>query len=133
MKGKLSITTRVKAAVLMLCVLFMMLNTCPIRSLLANVINTPIENSMQGKKTANSNSFVYDNLRCADGKVAKAVVLDFSKSGNKSLPLPLFLTIISLYLSLSILSSRFTAFNIEEKYILKNGVPLFLRNRSIII
>lgn len=116
----------------MLCVFFMMVNTCPVRSLLASALAPQVESNIEGRESKNSKSFMNGDLRCADGKVTKATVLDFSKSGKNLLFLPL-LTIISLYLSLSVLSLYLTPFKTERKRLLKDDIPLFLKNRSIII
>lgn len=132
MKGNSSIILKLKASALMLCVFFMMINTCPVRSLLASALNPPVESSIEGQESKSSKSFVYGDLRCADGKVTKAALLDFSKSGKNLLFLPL-LTVISLYLSLSVLSLHLTPFKTERKRLLNGDVPLFLKNRSIII
>lgn len=116
----------------MLCVCFMMVNNCPVRSLLASALTPQVESNVENQESKNSKAFMYGDLRCADGKVTKATVLDFSKSGKNLLFLPL-LTIISLYLSLSVLSLYLTPFKTERKRLLKDDVPLFLKNRSIII
>lgn len=134
-KGLSFINIKTKAVILLLCVFFMMINTCPVRSLLTNSLNPSIEFVGENSKAENSKSFVYGNLQCSEGKVTKAALLDFSKSGNSGLPSPLFLTIISLYLyiQLSVLSLNLTSFQTERKRLLEGAMPLFLKNRSIII
>lgn len=125
-----TIYRKTKAAVLLLCLFFMMVNTCPVRSLLTSAFAQSVEHS---KQTNSSDAVVYDDLRCSEIEITKASLLDFSKLNNSSLPLPLFLTVISLYLSLSILGLGFRYFRKERKPSLTSPVPLFLQNRSIII
>lgn len=133
MNRGISSMIKAKAAILMLCVLFMVVNTCPIRSFLVSELNPPVESNMKRGGSIGSNLFVYDDFRCAEGKVTKVALLDLSKSNSNSLPFPLLLTIISLYLSLSVLSLYLTPFKTERKRLLKDSIPLFLKNRSIII
>lgn len=125
------ISKRTKTSILLICTLFMIANTCPIRSLLVNAIN-PTTKSVATDQVV-SGLFVYDNLQCVKGNVTKAAILDFSKSGITSLPFPLLLTIISSYLSLSVIFLILTLFRTERDRLLTDDVPLFLKNRSIII
>lgn len=124
-----TIYRKIKAAVLLLALFFMVVNSCPIRSLLKSAGTTQAEFS----KHSNSDIIMYDDLRCSESKITKASLLDFSNLSNNNLPLPLFLTVVSLYLSLSILSSSFRSYRKTSTRSLTNSVPLFLQNRSIII
>ena len=125
-----AIYRKTKAAILLLCLFFMMVNTCPVRGLLTSAFTPAAEFS---KQSYSSETFVFDDLRCAESEVTEVALLDFSKSSSSSLPLPLFLTVVSAYLSLSVLSLCFALFKKETNISLSDHVPLFLRNRSIII
>lgn len=129
MQGRLSNLRKFKAAVLLLAVVLMMVNTCPVRSLLTTAFSPSTETS----RSADEATFVYQDLGCSESKLSKASFVDFSKSADNSLPLPFFLTVISLYLSLSILGSRIHPSENARSFSLTEQVPLFLRNRSIII
>lgn len=131
-----TIYRKIKATVLLLCLFFMMVSSCPVRNLLSSAFVPSVELSKQAKSSKQSISaeaFVYDGLHCVETQITKASLLDFSTLTNNTLPLPLFLTVISLYLSLSILSLSFRSFRIERKRTIRNPLPLFLQNRSIII
>jgi hypothetical protein len=121
---------KTKAAILLLCVFFMMVNTCPFRSILISVFTPSVELS---KKSNTSEALVYDNLRCSESNIAKVIPLDLSNSNGNSLPLPLFLTVISLYLALSKLSLIYQPLKKERKLVLIASIPLFLQHQSIII
>ena len=131
-----TIYRKFKATVLLLCLFFMMVSSCPVRNLLSSAFAPSIELSKQaksGKQLVSADTFTYDGLRCVEIQITKASMLDFSSSTNNILPLPLFLTVISLYLSMSILSLSFRSFRKERKQTLTDSLPLFLQNRSIII
>lgn len=121
---------KTKAAVLLSCVFFMMINTCPFRNILASVTIPSVELS---KNTDASEAFVYDNLGCSESYIVKAVPLDLSNSNSNNLPFPLFLTVISLYLALSKLSLVYQPLKKERKLVLIASIPLFLQQQSIII
>lgn len=125
-----TIYKKIKAAVLLLCLFFMMVNTCPIRYLLTTSITQTAERSTQAD---GSDALVYDSLRCSESEITEASALDFSTLTHSSLPLPLLLTVISLYLSVSVLGLGFKYGLKERKLSFTNPVPLFLQNRSIII
>jgi|GEM_PF-1215131 len=129
-----TIYRKIKATVLLVCLFFMLVNTCPIRSLLSSVFLPSVEFSKQAKSVKHPIGDVilmYDDLRCADTEITKASLLDFSLLSKSSLPLPLFLSVISLYLSLSLLSLSSRPFQLERKQTLTNPLPLFLKNRSL--
>lgn len=128
-----SIYKKAKAVVLLLCIFFMMVNTCPVRSLLASAFNPPIESTTGNQRAGNSESVGFADVHCSEGKVTQASLLRFSNSSESSLPFPLLLTVVSLYLSISILSLNFTLFSSERERFLTEDIPLFLKNRSIII
>lgn len=121
---------KTKAAILLLCVFFMMVNTCPFRSILTSVTTSSVELS---KNSNTSEALVYDNLPCSESNIAKVVPLDLSTSNGNSLPFPLFLTVISLYLALSKLSLIYQPIKKERKLVLTASMPLFLQQQSIII
>ncbi len=121
---------KTKAAILLLCVFFMMVNTCPFRSILTSVFTHSVELS---NNSITSETLVYENIRCAESNITKVVPLDFSNSSSSSLPFPLFLTAISLYLALSKLSLIYQPLKKERKLLLTASIPLFLQQQSIII
>jgi len=131
-----TIYRKIKATVVLLCLFFMMVSSCSVRNFLSSAFAPSIELSKQaksGKQLINAHAFAYDDLHCVETQITKASILDFSSLTNNILPLPLFLTAISLYLSLSILSLSFRLFRKERKQTLTDSLPLFLQNRSIII
>lgn len=118
---------QIKAAVLLLCLFFMMVSTCPVRSLLASA-SFPIEEIFQQSGTS---TFV--NTCPLEGRMTQAALLDISKLDNNSLPLPFILTLLNIYLFASILNTRQDFFiEYRDPFFLDN-IPLFLKNRSIII
>ena len=137
MNGKYpTIYRKLKATALLLCLFFMMTNSCPVRNFLSGSLLPSVEVSKQAKSTKqkiHSETFVADEIHCSETKITEASFMDLSPLSSKSLPLPLLLTVVSLYLTLSILSVRFGSFPAERKKSLKNSLPLFLQNRSIII
>lgn len=124
-----SIIRNAKAVVLLLAVFLMMVNTCPVRSLL----NSAFAQSVETPRQQGTATIVYDDLRCSESKLAKVTFIEFSKSANSSLALPLFLTVISLYLSLPIISAAPVPLRRWRRPTLTERIPLFLKNRSIII
>lgn len=143
MDGKYpSIYRKLKATVLLLCLFFMMANSCPVRNLLSGSLSPSVEvfkQAKSAKQRIHSDTFVYaetimnDKTHCTATTITEASFMDLSTLSSKSLPLPLFLAVVSLYLTLSILSVPFGSFTAERKRSLNNSLPLFLQNRSIII
>lgn len=133
-----SICKKATAGFLLLCVFLMMTANCPVRSLLASAFHPPMESHPENQHASNQHSahserLTSDDLRCSDGTVIEAALLDLSHSGKSSLPLPLLLTVISTYLTLSVLSLNFTPFKAKRARLLRDNVPLFLKKCSIII
>ncbi len=126
-----SFYNKVKAIVLLLCLFFMMAGTCPIRTILSSASFSIVESS---KQPSNTKSFVYENLSCSfEGKINQATFLDLSKTNSNSLPLPFLLTLLNLYLFVSILNT-WKGSNIKYRNkLFSYNIPLFLKNRSIII
>ena len=126
-----SIYIKVKAALLLLCLFLMMVNSCPIRNLLSSASFSAVETFEQSN---NTKSFVKNNLHCSSkGKIIQATLLDFSKANNSSLPLPFLLSLLSAYLLLSVLNTGIVLFTNSRNSLPTDTVPLFLKNRSIII
>ncbi|HUH19620.1 MAG TPA: hypothetical protein VL047_10400 [Albibacterium sp.] len=107
----------------------MMVNTCPVRSLLTSA-SFSIERTLQ--QSGNASAFV--STCPLEGRITQATLLDISKlDNNNSLPLPFILTLLNIYLFASILNTR-QGFFIEyrDPFFLDN-IALFLKNRSILI
>src|SRR5690606_38470561 len=98
-----SIYKKAKVAILMLCLFLMVVNTCPVLSLMTIDSLPNIEYS---KQSIGAKIFVNDDLLCSEGQVTNAVLLDFSKSYNSNLPFPFILSVLNLYLFLSVLSTK---------------------------
>src|SRR5690606_1909134 len=123
-----SLYNQIKAAVLLLCLFFMMVNTCPVRSLLTSA-SFSIERTFQ--QSGNTSAFV--STCPLEGRITQATLLDISKLDNDSLPLPFILTLLNIYLFASILIIRQDFFIEYRDPFFLDYIALFLKNRSILI
>ncbi len=123
-----SIYRRMTATILSLCLFFMVISACPVRGLMTRAFVPPVELSKQSNSSV---VFADDDLRCSEETVTQAGLPDLPRLTNSGLPLSVFLTVLSLFLSLSVFG--FQPFRKGSEPTLVNPVPLFLRNRSIII
>lgn len=124
-----SLYNQIKAAVLLLCLFFMMVNTCPVRSLLTSA-SFSIERTFQ--QSGNTSAFV--STCPLEGRITQATLLDISKlDNNNSLPLPFILTLLNIYLFASILNTRQGFFIEYRDPFFLDYIALFLKNRSILI
>jgi len=123
-----SLYNQIKAAVLLLCLFFMMVNTCPVRSLLTSA-SFSIERTFQ--QSGNTSAFV--STCPLEGRITQATLLDISKLDNDSLPLPFILTLLNIYLFASILNTRQDFFIEYRDPFFLDYIALFLKNRSILI
>lgn len=130
-RGLPSLYNKFKAVALLFCLLLMMVSTCPVRSLLSSASFSIGETFRQPNNTKAS---VNNNFSCSfEGKVTQATFLDLSKRNSNSLPLPFILALLKLYLFISIFNTWGGFINKYRNPSLIYHVPLFLRNRSIII
>lgn len=126
-----SFYNKVKAAVLLLCLFFMMVGTCPIKRLLSNASSPPVETT---HRPNNHKDLVHVNFHCpSGGKIIQATLFDLTKAGNNGFSLPFFLNLLSFYLFASILKTGIVSITTSRIPSLIGSVPLFLKNRSIII
>src|SRR5690606_14785762 len=116
---------------LLLCLFFMMVSTCPVRSLLSSA-SFSTERTFQ--QPSSTNAFVDNNLSCPfEGRITQATLLDLSKLNNNSSPIIFIPTLINLYLFVSILNTGRDFLKEYRDLSFLYSVPLFLKNRSIII
>lgn len=127
-----SFYNKVKAVVLLLCLFFMMVDTCPVRTILSSASFSIVETS---KQPNNTKAFVNkDLLSCSfEGEISQATLLDFSKTSSNSLPLPFIIALLNLYLFISILNTWKGSITEYRNQSFVHNIPLFLKNRSIII
>ncbi len=119
---------KVTAAVLLLFLFCIVANTCPIRSLLTG---TTFPTS---QTEATSPIKVSHNPKCSASKVSETLILKQQKLNKFNSPdLPVIFYIVGLYLFFSALHSVSPLSNKVRKPFCSEGVPLFLRNQSIII
>ena len=124
-----SIYHKIKASVLLLCLGFMILGTCPIQKILLNA--SPIKTHTSDQKSV-SKIVVSNQLSCSYGEeIVKAPLIEITKKSNNS----------ALYfVLLSALACLFTSFVangsipfVKRRNALGSPVPLFLRNQVFII
>lgn len=126
-----SIYNKVKAGLLLLCLFLMMVSSCPVRNLLSNASFSAAKTLKQPNIKA---GFVKSNFQCSSkGTITQASLLDLSKTSNSGLPFPLLLSLLSAYLILSVLNTGIVLFTNSRNSLPTDTVPLFLKNRSIII
>lgn len=124
-----SIYKKAPAIILLLFLFCLIANTCPVRSLLIGV-------SVQTAQTEKSTSLAHvaQTSTCSPSKVAKALVVKQPLLKKYSSPyLPVIFYLAGIYLLLSARHSVTTAHVNKRSPILAEDIPLFLRNRSIII
>lgn len=120
-----SIYHRMKASVLLLCLGFMLVGTCPIQKILLS--NSPVKAEASTQATM-SKAGVKNQLTCSYGEeVIKAPLVDLTKKSNNN---PLYFILLSTiaYLFTSFLSNRSISI-VNRRFSLVSPVPLFLRNQ----
>lgn len=124
-----NVRLNLKAAVMLLFLSFTILNACPVRNILASAF-TPVSTT---PAEAGSASISYDSLRCTGDGAIQAYLVDVSGTHQSSIPLPLILTVIALFVAVFSCTAprQFIAGTSAGNR--SPGVPIFLRNRSIII
>jgi len=125
-----SFYSKIKAVILLFCILCMMVSNCPVRSLLTNASSSTEQafNQHNGNKVIVSNGF-----SCSfDGEIVQAT-FDYSKTVHSSVPIPFILILVNLYFFTFILNSRNRLITKYQNLAVIYSIPLFLKNRSIII
>src|SRR5690606_6363622 len=124
-----SIYKKVLAAILLLGLFCMMINTCPIRSLLSSI-------SLPGTHTEKSSApqrLIDQGARCYGTNMIEATLLKRSKvRKNNHQNVPVFFR-AGLSLASLLLCSAAKSIGEKRRYYFVERVPLFLRNQSIII
>lgn len=124
-----SIYSKIKASVLLLCLGFMMLGTCPIQKLLLSVSPVKMETSTQ---TNASKVSVKNQLTCSYGEeIVKAPLIELTKkSNNNALYFVLLSTLAALFTSFT--GNRSVSF-VKRSNAIVSPVPLYLKNQVFII
>lgn len=124
-----SIHSKTKASVLLLCLGFMILSTCPIQKFLLSASPVKSENSTQ---TNASKATAKNQLTCSHGEeIVKAPLIELTKkSHNKALYFVLLSTFTALFSPF--LRNRSVPF-VKRDSALVSPVPLFIKNQVFII
>jgi|SRR5690606_8376107 len=124
-----SIYKKVLAAILLLCLFCMMINTCPIRTLLSS-ISLPATHT---ENPSDTQRLIDQGTRCYGTNVIEATLLKRSKARkNNHQHVPVFFR-AGLSLASLLLHSAAKSIGEKRRYDFVDGIPLFLRNQSIII
>lgn len=124
-----SIYKKVPATMLLLFLFCMVANTCPIRSLLTGVSSPAAQTE---KSTSPIN--VAQSSKCSVSQVGEVRVWKQSMSNRYSSPnLPVIFCLAGLYLFLSAQHSAIAPKRKKRELRIAEGIPLFLKNQSIII
>lgn len=124
-----SIYHKIKASVLLLCLGFMILSTCPIQKILLNA--SPVKTQTSDQKSV-SKIVVSNQLSCSYGEeIVKAPLIEITKKSNNS---ALYFVLLSAltYLFTSFVANGSIPF-VKRRNALGSPVPLFLRNQVFII
>lgn len=124
-----SIYHKIKASVLLLCLGFMILGTCPIQKILLNASSVKTQTS---DRKSVSKIVLSNQLSCSYGEeIVKAPLIELTKkSKNNALYFVLLGTLV--YLFTSFVANGTIPF-VKKKNTLGSSVPLFLRNQVFII
>lgn len=123
-----SMYSKIKASVLLLCLGFVILGTCPIQKLLLSAFPVKVETSAQtnASKTPSKNQ-----VTCSYGEeIVKAPLIEPTKKSNNNALDFVLLNTLALFIPLSGNSS---APIVKRKNALASPVPLFLKNQVFII
>lgn len=124
-----SIFHKIKASVLLICLGFVILGTCPIQKFLLNASSVKTQTSDQ---TGVSEIIVSNQLSCSYGEeIVKAPLIELTKKSNNN---ALYFVLLSalVYLFTSFVANGSIPF-VKRKNALGSPIPLFLRNQVFII
>lgn len=124
-----SMYSKIKASVLLMCLGFMILGTCPIQKLLLSASPIKIETSTQTKASKTPAKI---QLSCSYGEeIVKAPLIELTKkSNNNALYFVLLSTLAAL--STSFAGKRSMSF-VKRKNDIASPIPLYLKNQVFII
>lgn len=124
-----SMCSKIKASILLLCLGFMILGTCPIQKLLLSASPIKIETSTQTKASKTPDKI---QLSCSYGEeIVKAPLIELTKkSNNNALYFVLLSTLAAL--STSFAGKRSMSF-VKRKNDIASPIPLYLKNQVFII
>ena len=118
-----SIYHKIKASVLLICLGFVILGTCPIQKFILSASPVEVETSTQ---TSISSTVV--NTTCSSSEeIVKAPLVDLTKKSNNNALYFILLSTLA-YLFTSFLSSRYISV-VNSKIFLVSPISLFLKNQ----
>lgn len=125
-----SIYSKIKASVLLLCLGFMIMGTCPIQKLLLSASPVKVETSSQSSA---SKILVKNQLICSySEEIVKAPLIGLTKKSDNNNALYFILLSTLAYLFTTFISSKSVPIA-KGEVSFSSPIPLFLRNQVFII